>query len=46
MQRSLLILLLVIALSMITLSIQNAILAPGLTGIGFLIIALLFKQKS
>lgn len=44
MKNILLILLVVVALAMIYLSLRLDSLPPGLTGIGFIVIALLFRQ--
>lgn len=44
MRNILLILLVVLALVMIYLSFQLGALPPGLTGIGFIVIAVLFRQ--
>ncbi len=41
----LVILLIIIAIAMIFISIKAGIPAPGLTGLGFIIIAALFYQK-
>lgn len=46
MKNILLILLVVIAIAMIIISLKAGIPAPGLTGIGFIIIAYLFYQRS
>ncbi len=40
----LLILLLIVAIGMIAIGITNAIIAPALTGVGFIIIALILKK--
>jgi len=45
-KNSLLILLIIIAFVMIGISLKAGILPPALTGIGFLIIAYLFKIKT
>lgn len=46
MKNILLILLVVIALAMVFISFKAGIPAPGLTGIGFIIIAYLFYHRS
>ncbi|WP_226064563.1 hypothetical protein [Kaistella polysaccharea] len=45
MKNLLLVLLLIIAIAMIVLGIKGKILPPTLTGIGFIIIGVLFYQK-
>lgn len=44
MRNSLLIILVVVALAMIYLSFRLGALPPGLTGVGFIVIAVLFRQ--
>ncbi|VAV82652.1 hypothetical protein MNBD_BACTEROID02-102 [hydrothermal vent metagenome] len=44
-QRVLLVLLIIVAIVMIAIGIMAKIPAPALTGIGFIIIALLFNQR-
>tara|TARA_R110001592_G_scaffold194192_2_gene441637 strand:+ start:1100 stop:1309 length:210 start_codon:yes stop_codon:yes gene_type:complete len=46
MKKTLQIILVLIALIMIYLGIANSILPPALTGVGFIVIALLFKLKN
>ena len=46
MKNLLLILLLLIAVAMIALGVKGGILPPTLTGIGFIIIAVLFYRKN
>lgn len=45
MKNTLLMLLILVALAMIFISVKAGIPAPGLTGLGFIIIAVLFYKK-
>ncbi|MBC2839837.1 hypothetical protein [Robiginitalea sp. SC105] len=45
MRNLLLIVLVVVALAMIYLSVRLDALPPGLTGVGFIVIAILFRQQ-